>query len=85
MMRVTGQTPGLKYNRWIHPYKNIFIKIILCFFSEPIFKRVLNKCRHTLVEDLDFESICDYLISKEVFQTVKLRDIKVSSKKRMYV
>ena len=53
----------------------------MLFFPElpdPIFKRVLNRCRESLRDDMDFDSMCDYLISKEVLtKTTKLNDIKV--------
>ena len=50
------------------------------FFPElpdPLFKRVLNRCRESLRDDMDFDSMYDYLISKEVLRTTKLNDIKV--------
>ena len=55
----------------------VFENNVLSLISVPMFKRVLNKCRPTLVEDMDFDSMCDYLISKEVFTMTKFRDIKV--------
>ena len=47
------------------------------YSSVPVYKRALRRCTQQLIEELDFDSITDYLISREVFPSVPLRDIKV--------
>ena len=35
------------------------------------------RCTTRLIEDLDFDSIIDYLITKEAFPNVRIKDMRV--------
>ena len=54
------------------------------YSSVPVYKRALRRCTQQLVEELDFDSITDYLISREVFPSVRLRNIKVRRTEPFY-